>query len=241
MSVIPTFSQLEDKYNYLEKTFRLRELRLMRHAERLLRKYGFDRKDIEDNHSVIVELHKYSLLSYDDRLDVEKNLRLMLIEKHTCFINRLKILLEDPEFGGYIIDLSGNWRVVDIIRTDIKNHTKLLEYLKNNTRAGEIKGLRRAIFKLIFILCKKNFIQKKQLDLLYDLFCHYNFDNCRNKIPDSVRESLRVDYQQPAAQMFEELETPHTFIPDLDDPEFLEKYFKFYEVIPDEMLPTHIL
>jgi len=152
MSVIPTFSELEDKYHYLEKTFPLRNTRLLRHAERLLRKYGFQREDISEHHEIIVELHKYSMLSYEDRFEVEKNLRLMLIEKHECFINRLKVLLEDVEFGGYIRDLCGDWEFVNIVNRDIKIHTKLLDYIKNNTRARDIKGLRRAVFKLVFIL-----------------------------------------------------------------------------------------
>ena len=142
-----------------------------------------DVDDVDDDLMIWLEtLGIYLTVSDEDRKRESKEKIKTRKEKYESTIKTYQQVKEDPVLKDFLI------KDLELFKKLLVNQRMLIE-LKNK-RVRDLTEIKRWLKPIVKNLKKRGWNKTQQTDFLYDLFCSFNYENCRNIDPESYKKKL---------------------------------------------------
>ena len=148
-----------------------------------LKSFISERNDVDDDLMIWLEtLGIYLTVSDEDRKRESKEKIKTRKEKYESTIKTYQQVKEDPVLKDFLI------KDLELFKKLLVNQRMLIE-LKNK-RVRDLTEIKRWLKPIVKNLKKRGWNKTQQTDFLYDLFCSFNYENCRNIDPESYKKKL---------------------------------------------------
>jgi len=148
-----------------------------------LKSFIAERNDVDDELMIWLEiLGIYLTVPDDDRKKESKEKIKTRKEKYESTIKTYQQVKEDPVLKDFLIE------DLELFKKLLVNQRMLIE-LKNK-RVRDLTEIKRYLKPIVKNLKERGWNKTQQTDFLYDLFCSFNYENCRNIDPESYKKKL---------------------------------------------------
>jgi hypothetical protein len=142
-----------------------------------------ERNDVDDDLMIWLEiLGIYLTVPDEDRKRESKEKIKTRKEKYESTIKTYQQVKEDPVLKDFLIE------DLELFKKLLVNQRMLIE-LKNK-RVRDLTEIKRYLKPIVKNLKERGWNKTQQTDFLYDLFCSFNYENCRNIDPESYKKKL---------------------------------------------------
>jgi|TARA_Y100000310_G_C20642536_1_gene794766 hypothetical protein len=142
-----------------------------------------ERNDVDDDLMIWLEiLGIYLTVPDEDRKSESKEKIKTRKEKYESTIKTYQQVKEDPVLKDFLI------KDLELFKKLLVNQRMLIE-LKNK-RVRDLTEIKRYLKPIVKNLKERGWNKTQQTDFLYDLFCSFNYENCRNIDPESYKKKL---------------------------------------------------
>mgnify|MGYP001281480663 FL=1 len=142
-----------------------------------------ERNDVDDDLMIWLEiLGIYLTVPDEDRKSESKEKIKTRKEKYESTIKTYQQVKEDPVLKDFLIE------DLELFKKLLVNQRMLIE-LKNK-RVRDLTEIKRYLKPIVKNLKERGWNKTQQTDFLYDLFCSFNYENCRNIDPESYKKKL---------------------------------------------------
>jgi len=142
-----------------------------------------ERNDVDDDLMIWLEiLGIYLTVPDEDRKRESKEKIKTRKEKYESTIKTYQQVKEDPVLKDFLI------KDLELFKKLLVNQRMLIE-LKNK-RVRDLTEIKRYLKPIVKNLKERGWNKTQQTDFLYDLFCSFNYENCRNIDPESYKKKL---------------------------------------------------
>ena len=148
-----------------------------------LKSFIAKRNDVDDKLMIWLEiLGIYLTVPDEDRKSESKEKIKTRKEKYESTIKTYQQVKEDPVLKDFLIE------DLELFKKLLVNQRMLIE-LKNK-RVRDLTEIKRYLKPIVKNLKERGWNKTQQTDFLYDLFCSFNYENCRNIDPESYKKKL---------------------------------------------------
>ena len=148
-----------------------------------LKSFIAERNDVDDDLMIWLEiLGIYLTVPDEDRKRESKEKIKTRKEKYESTIKTYQQVKEDPVLKDFLIE------DLELFKKLLVNQRMLIE-LKNK-RVRDLTEIKRYLKPIVKNLKERGWNKTQQTDFLYDLFCSFNYENCRNIDPESYKKKL---------------------------------------------------
>ncbi len=148
-----------------------------------LKSFIAERNDVDDDLMIWLEiLGIYLTVPDEDRKSESKEKIKTRKEKYESTIKTYQQVKEDPVLKDFLIE------DLELFKKLLVNQRMLIE-LKNK-RVRDLTEIKRYLKPIVKNLKERGWNKTQQTDFLYDLFCSFNYENCRNIDPESYKKKL---------------------------------------------------
>ena len=150
-----------------------------------LKSFIAKRNDVDDELMIWLEiLGIYLTVPDEDRKRESKEKIKTRKEKYESTIKTYQQVKEDPVLKDFLI------KDLELFKKLLVNQRMLIE-LKNK-RVRDLTEIKRYLKPIVKNLKERGLNKTQQTDFLYDLFCSFNYENCRNIDPESYKNKIWV-------------------------------------------------
>ena len=158
-------------------------LKILLKSWKNLKSFIAERNDVDDDLMIWLEiLGIYLTVPDEDRKKESKEKIKTRKEKYESTIKTYQQVKEDPVLRDFLI------KDLELLKKLLVNQRMLIE-LKNK-RVRDLTEIKRYLKPIVKNLKERGWNKTQQTDFLYDLFCSFNYENCRNIDPESYKKKL---------------------------------------------------
>ena len=148
-----------------------------------LKSFIAERNDVDSDLMILLgDLGIYLTVPDEDRKRESKEKIKTRKEKYESTIKTYQQVKEDPVLKDFLI------KDLELFKKLLVNQRMLIE-LKNK-RVRDLTEIKRYLKPIVKNLKERGWNKTQQTDFLYDLFCSFNYENCRNIDPESYKKKL---------------------------------------------------
>ena len=174
--------QAEDYFSTISDDEKL-ALKIFLKCWKNLKLFIAERNDVDDDLMIWLEiLGIYLTVPDEDRKSESKEKIKTRKEKYESTIKTYQQVKEDPVLKDFLI------KDLELFKKLLVNQRMLIE-LKNK-RVRDLTEIKRYLKPIVKNLKERGWNKTQQTDFLYDLFCSFNYENCRNIDPESYKKKL---------------------------------------------------